>query len=410
MAKVNWINSGRGDFAIGTNWSTGNVPGPSDIASINAPYTVTSSANETVLAITTSPTATLDLTAGNFTALAGTGTGANAGGISVESGAFLTVGGTVKNSGIITLNGTGFLSFSRATILQGGGKLTLSNNLGNQNLNINGGFQTLTNVDNVISGSGYIDGSLVNESKGVIDANGSSNYLSVNWNSPYLLTNAGILEATSTGGLLLGGSITNTASGVIGALGAGSNVTIQGGGTLSGGTLETTSGGQILITAETIDGSNGHTVTNTGGVSVNNVILLGTINNTGTIAVSNNNQIVVGTGGATLAGSGSVTVFDNTANGITGNDTSATLTNQNTISGAGEIGGNGLLLTNQGVIDATGVNPLIIDTGASAVTNSGTLEATNNSTLFVEQRHKHRTLQRPLELNCIRSYLRPPTR
>src|SRR6516164_9106256 len=121
MAKVNWINSGRGDFAIGTNWSTGNV---------------------TVLAITTSPTATLDLTAGNFTALAGTGTGANAGGISVESGAFLTVGGTVKNSGIITLNGTGFLSFSRATILQGGGKLTLSNNLGNQNLNINGGFQT----------------------------------------------------------------------------------------------------------------------------------------------------------------------------------------------------------------------------------------------------------------------------
>jgi hypothetical protein len=40
-------------------------------------------------------------------------------------------------------------------------------------------------------------------------------------------------------------------------------------------------------------------------------------------------------------------------------------------------------LTNQGVIDATGTNPLIIDTGASAVTNSGTLEATGNSTLFI---------------------------
>jgi len=26
MAKVNWKNSSGGDFAIGTNWSTGTVP------------------------------------------------------------------------------------------------------------------------------------------------------------------------------------------------------------------------------------------------------------------------------------------------------------------------------------------------------------------------------------------------
>jgi large repetitive protein len=107
---------------------------------------------------------------------------------------------------------------------------------------------------------------------------------------------------------------------------------------------------------------------------------LGTISNTGTIAVSN---IVVGAGGATLAGSGSFTFSDSTANTVTGTGTSTTMTNQNTISGAGTIGGDGLLLTNQGVIDATGTNPLIIDTGASAVTNSGTLEATNNGELFV---------------------------
>ena len=42
-----------------------------------------------------------------------------------------------------------------------------------------------------------------------------------------------------------------------------------------------------------------------------------------------------------------------------------------------------MLLANQGVIDATGTNPLIIDTGTSAVTNSGTLEATGNGELFV---------------------------
>jgi hypothetical protein len=249
--------------------------------------------------------------------------------------------------------------------------------LGNQNQNIGGGG-TLTNVDNTISGSGYIGVPLVNESKGVIDANGSSNNLSVS--GPYSLTNAGVLESTSTGGLFLNAiPITNTASGVIGAFGAGSNVTIQSG-TLSGGTLETSGGGKIILQSETIDGSNGHAVTNTGSVLVNGIVL-GTINNTGTIATVSG--IVVGAGGATLAGSGNVTLPDTTGNTINGLGTSTTLTNQNTISGAGTIGGDGLVLTNQGVIDATGTNPLIVDTGASAVTNSGTLEATNNATLFV---------------------------
>jgi hypothetical protein len=129
-------------------------------------------------------------------------------------------------------------------------------------------------------------------------------------------------------------------------------------------------------------------VTNTGSVAVAagyTLNSLGAINNTGTIALNNNSHLVVGTGGVTLAGSGNVMLSDSTGSNqnIIGSGTSTTLTNQNTISGAGEIGGNGLVLTNQGVIDATGGNPLIVDTGASAVTNSGTLEATNNATLFV---------------------------
>jgi hypothetical protein len=153
MAKDNWTNGG-GDlvFSNPLNWSTGKVPGPSDIANINAAgsgtYTVTSSGSPTVLAITTIPTATLDVTGGTFTALAGTGVGANAGNITVESGALFTVGGTVKNSGIITLNGTGELSLYSDTTLQGGGKLTLSDYSAFQN--ISGGPRTLTNVDNVI--------------------------------------------------------------------------------------------------------------------------------------------------------------------------------------------------------------------------------------------------------------------
>ena len=41
MAKINWINSGGGDFAIATNWSTGMVPVSSSIANINAASTGT---------------------------------------------------------------------------------------------------------------------------------------------------------------------------------------------------------------------------------------------------------------------------------------------------------------------------------------------------------------------------------
>jgi hypothetical protein len=370
------------------------VPVSSSIANINATgtYIVTSSANETVLAITTSPTATLDLiTIGNpavFTALAGTGTGVNAGTITVDGGSRFVVGGTVKDTGTISLIGGGYpiLGIKRDTILESGGKVTLSATTGQSQIaDFSGLGATLTNVDNVISGSGIVNVALVNESKGVIDANAGN--LQVGGGG-YPVTNAGLLEATSAGYLFLTGQITNTASGVIGAFGAGSTVVLNG--TVSGGTLETGSGGEILANGAFLDGSNSHTVTNTGSVVVaNGLALLGTISNTGTIAL--NNHITVEAGGATLAGSGNFILSDSTGNSILGFGANATLTNQSTISGAGTIGGEvfdpgvtgALLLNNQGVIDATGTNPLIVDTGASAVTNSGTLEATNNATLFV---------------------------
>jgi hypothetical protein len=118
--------------------------------------------------------------------------------ITVETGAVFTVGGTVKNSGIITLNGTGELLIYRDTILQGGGQITLSLETGNSgHFNIFGNY-TLTNVDNTISGFGNIStAALVNETNGVIDANQSSPLVIA---SP-ALTNAGLLESTSTGGI-----------------------------------------------------------------------------------------------------------------------------------------------------------------------------------------------------------------
>src|SRR5207249_4542246 len=97
----------------------------------------------------------------------------------------------------------------------------------------------------------------------------------------------------------------------------------------------------------------------------------------------------------TLQGPGSITLSDNNNNFITGPGALSTglgapsqpvtFNNGVTISGAGTIGSGNLILNNQknGLIDATGTNPLIIDTGANAVVNSGTLEADISSTLFI---------------------------
>jgi hypothetical protein len=60
------------------------------------------------------------------------------------------------------------------------------------------------------------------------------------------------------------------------------------------------------------------------------------------------------------------------------------LTNvDNTISGAGQLGNGQLTLVNDGTIVATGTNALVIDTGPNAVTNAGTLEATESGSLIV---------------------------
>jgi len=70
---------------------------------------------------------------------------------------------------------------------------------------------------------------------------------------------------------------------------------------------------------------------------------------------------------------------------VFGGDTSAVLDNvNNTISGAGQLGGGALTLHNEGVIDASGTNAMVIDTGTNAVVNSGILRASGSGGLVVE--------------------------
>ncbi|MER8753731.1 adhesin, partial [Mesorhizobium sp. M1050] len=113
----------------------------------------------------------------------------------------------------------------------------------------------------------------------------------------------------------------------------------------------------------------------------------GTIDNTGTIALNgagSTTQLEVIASGITLQGGGQIVLSDSDANVISGAAADNTFTNvDNTISGAGQLGGGSLSLNNQGTIIATGSHALVIDTGGSTVVNSGTLEATGSGGLTI---------------------------
>ena len=115
--------------------------------------------------------------------------------------------------------------------------------------------------------------------------------------------------------------------------------------------------------------------------------LSGVINNTGTIALNSTGDetdLQIIEHGITLHGAGQLILSDSAENVISGTSSDVTLTNvDNTIAGAGQLGAGQLTLVNEGTIDATGHNSLVIDTGANAVVNSGILEATGSGGLIV---------------------------
>ncbi|WP_210243178.1 VCBS domain-containing protein [Mesorhizobium sp. B2-8-3] len=131
-------------------------------------------------------------------------------------------------------------------------------------------------------------------------------------------------------------------------------------------------------------------VNNAGTMTIGDGALLplsGTVNNTGLISLDSTGSdtlLQLIQHGITLQGGGQIALSDSDANIVSGTAADVTLTNvDNTISGAGQLGGGLLGLNNQGTIIATGTHALVIDTGGSTVSNSGTLEATGSGGLTV---------------------------
>ncbi len=132
------------------------------------------------------------------------------------------------------------------------------------------------------------------------------------------------------------------------------------------------------------------TVDNAATITIGDGALLplsGTIVNAGTIALNSTGDetdLQLIEAGVRLEGGGRILLSDSDANIISGTSSGVTLNNEdNTISGAGQLGNGELTLTNAGTIDATGTHALTIDTGSNLVTNSGILEASGSGGMMV---------------------------
>ncbi|MBV9761827.1 MAG: hypothetical protein JO340_14795 [Acidobacteriaceae bacterium] len=314
----------------------------------------------------------------------------------LENGAYPTLGAVQINS---TGNATELIVNANATL--SAGSVTLSNNPNNYIFGSASG-DTLTNQE-TISGAGTIgDRQMTLINSGTINSNASSGMtISPNGGT----TNTGTIEATLGSPLTIGYTTVNNTGGAISANASsleltsstvnGGAITLTGastlqlnGSTIQGGTLTNSSTGNIQVLGFTTN-TLGGTVNNPAGglLNIQNGAVLNLQNGTyptlGAVQLNStgNATELVLNGSATLSG-GSVTLSNNPNNYIFGNASGDTLTNAETISGAGNIGDGRMTLVNSGTINANQSNPLLVQ--INGLTNNGTLQVASGSTLHVE--------------------------
>jgi len=327
---------------------------------------------------------TVILSAGTYTGgtlvTAGTGTfttpagGSNpalnnltlAGTFNVPSAASMTLEGTITNNG--TIQARGELIVSGAVTLKGSGTTV-----------VQGGTLQSTVTDKLtnrqlIHGYGTFDVvPLINQ--GTIAADSSTKTLTL---AGETITNTATMEASGGGILTIQNNTTVVNSG--GTIEALPGSTVNLAGTVSGGTLTTSGTGTIQSQNGILDGTlNAPTSKGKLDASTFDLFLLGTVNNTGTIALTAHSCIILNKP-ATLAGSGKLTMISTTCIFGSGN----AFTNQSTIQGSGTIGdSNPMPIINDGTILANQTSPLSIVPDATGFTNNGKLMVSKGSMLNI---------------------------
>jgi hypothetical protein len=178
--------------------------------------------------------------------------------VDIQNGGTLTLAGRIANSGLISALGSAnptALAISGAVVLSGGGQVSLLSPSGNNRIVAVSGGATLSNVNNTIAGAGIIGsgGSLALVNSGTINANSGATLQLTGLASTL---NAGTLEATTSGLLILATDVHNNKT--IAALGAGADVSINNSATISNGVagviLASGSGAHVDLNNATISG------------------------------------------------------------------------------------------------------------------------------------------------------------
>jgi hypothetical protein len=160
-------------------------------------------------------------------------------------------------------------------------------------------------------------------------------------------------------------------------------------GSLVNGTL--TNSAQLETLYDYFSNAVGGTVTNAKGaqITLDNYSALtlqaGTYSNAGSISLNSSGdrtELIIGASNVTLGGGGTINLSNSAANYIFGSASADTLTNQETIQGAGNIGDGQMTLVNSGTIIANQPTPLIIDANGG-FNNTGTLSVATGSTLQI---------------------------
>jgi hypothetical protein len=96
-------------------------------------------------------------------------------------------------------------------------------------------------------------------------------------------------------------------------------------------------------------------------------------------------DLLVGSGGAVLAGTGGMDLTDSADNEITGATSTSALTNDLEFRGSGQLGAGHMELINEAgaYIASVGANALVINTGASTITNAGLIESEGTGGLTI---------------------------
>lgn len=433
QVTATWIgpsgNGGNGNWGVAANWSPAVVPNngtPSgttyrvviDNSGANSVVTIPDNGTSyTIDALSVSAGDTLSLTFSAVITVVNTGPGT----------------GTIVNAGNIALGTPGFtspgiLQINGNVTLSGGGTVTMINTPSSEIT----GTGRLTNVDNTIQGTGTIGrfgggSTLALTNQSLIVANQSTRLLINSNPNSGGVSNTGTFRAEAGSTLTLDtnsnlnvGSFDN-AGGLIRANGGIVRVNLS---TVTGGTVDVVGAGEILLAGGTVRGGTltnsatgiirsrfgtqntiGGAVTNPpGGLIIieragGSLTLLGGAGN----SYSNAGDIVFGTGSGeaaltingdvSLTGGGTLTMGNINNSAITGSPSTSLLTNvDNTISGAGQVGGTfgtsgaTMRLTNQATIIANQTNNLVIKATPpeTGFTTSGTVQVNSGSTMVID--------------------------